>query len=120
MHSDRDSSYVFSGENITKTFMLKKGRTITALDSVSFGVHKGKISALVGPDGSGKSTLLRVIAGLLRPDSGALFFADKAHIGYMPQKFGLYEDLTVQENLDLYADLHNVASTDREDRKSVV
>jgi ABC-2 type transport system permease protein len=70
----------------------------------------------VGPDGAGKTTLLRIIAGLLRPESGELRFAEKPRIGYMPQKFGLYEDLTVKENLDLYADLRGVGLEERGER----
>ena len=78
----------------------------------------GELTALVGPDGAGKTTLMRLAAGLLRADAGELTVlgidvaADpqqvQDRIGYMPQRFGLYEDLTVQENLDLYADLHGV------------
>ncbi len=115
-------------ENIQKSFRIKKtGRVIPALESVSLTVPVGGVTALVGPDGSGKSTLLRIVAGLLRPDSGSLLFDGKrldgkvdealqARIGYMPQKFGLYEDLTVQENLDLYADLRNVGLDERAQR----
>ena len=87
-----------------------------ALEQVSLEVPSGKLSALVGPDGAGKTTLLRMIAGLLKADEGLLkvlgldVAADPQQvqdlISYMPQKFGLYEDLTIQENLELYADLH--------------
>ena len=101
-------------KNLTKTF----GK-ITALDNLSLDIEKGKITGLIGADGAGKTTLLRTITGLLIPDSGeisALGFNPVTQkkeltplIGYMPQKFGLYEDLTVIENLKLYADLKNVA-----------
>jgi ABC-2 type transport system permease protein len=111
-----DPAYIFSAENIGKSFTSKNGRTITALDSVSLAARRGGITALVGPDGAGKTTLLRIIAGLLRPESGVLHFAEEPQIGYMPQKFGLYEDLTVQENLDLYADLRGVGPDERESR----
>ena len=100
-------------KNLTKTF----GKT-TALDNLSLNIKKGKITGLIGADGAGKTTLLRTITGLLIPDSGeisALGFNPVTQkdeltplIGYMPQKFGLYEDLTVLENLILYADLKNV------------
>ena len=100
-------------KNLTKTF----GKT-TALDNLSLNIEKGKITGLIGADGAGKTTLLRTITGLLIPDSGeisALGFNPVTQkdeltplIGYMPQKFGLYEDLTVLENLILYADLKNV------------
>ena len=116
---------MLSCENVSKSFKLKTGRTLAALDSISFKVRSGGITALVGPDGAGKSTLLRIVAGLLRPDAGRLVFngrelgkneAPQAQTGYMPQKFGLYEDLTVQENLDLYADLKGVGPGEREER----
>lgn len=116
-----------SVENVSKSFRLKTGQSLVALDAVSFNVRPGSITALVGPDGAGKTTLLRIVAGLLAPTSGTLLFngrelgkksnADvQARIGYMPQKFGLYEDLTVQENLDLYADLKGVGRVEREER----
>ena len=100
-------------KNLTKTF----GK-ITALDSLSLNIEKGKITGLMGADGAGKTTLLRTIIGLLVPDKGEILtlgfnpVTQKDEltplIGYMPQKFGLYEDLTVIENLTLYADLKNV------------
>ncbi len=89
-----------------------------AIDHISTQIAGGCITGLVGPDGAGKTTLLRMMAGLLSPDQGQLRVAgldpltqrDALHavLGYMPQKFGLYEDLTVLENLQLYADLRNV------------
>lgn len=97
-----------------------------ALDRLSFRVAPGSITGLVGPDGAGKTTLLRLLAGLLHPTQGTLTVggldlaqADpRLHewIGYMPQKFGLYEDLTVAENLQLYADLRQIIGTEREQR----
>ena len=99
--------------NLTKTF----GST-TALDNLSLNIEKGKITGLIGADGAGKTTLLRTIIGLLVPNNGNISTLGynpvtqkeelTPHIGYMPQKFGLYEDLTVIENLRLYADLKNV------------
>lgn len=96
-----------------------------ALDSVSASIPAGCLSGLVGPDGAGKTTLMRLMAGLLRPSSGSLRVAGidpveagdelRTMLGYMPQKFGLYEDLTVQENLDLYADLRGVIGEARAD-----
>jgi ABC-2 type transport system ATP-binding protein len=97
----------------------------TALDDVTADIADGRITGLVGPDGAGKTTLLRLIAGLLLPDRGQLevmgFGAASAaraihrRLGYMPQQFGLYEDLTVRENLDLYAELRGLAPAERGD-----
>jgi ABC-2 type transport system ATP-binding protein len=94
-----------------------------ALKGIDFTAQSGAITALVGSDGAGKTTLLRLIAGLLAPDEGTLSVvgvdaaadpqAIQARIGYMPQRFGLYDDLSVQENLDLYADLHGVSAAER-------
>ena len=98
-----------------------------ALDDVSLEVQAGTLAALVGPDGAGKTTLIRLAAGLMTADAGELkvlgidVSADpqqvQDRIGYMPQKFGLYEDLSVQENLDLYADLHGI--TPRIERSAI-
>ena len=95
----------------------------SALDDVSLEVPAGTLTALVGPDGAGKTTLLRLAAGLMRADQGELQVlgidvaadpqAVQDRISYMPQRFGLYEDLSVQENLDLYADLHGVPQAER-------
>jgi ABC-2 type transport system ATP-binding protein len=110
------------GRNLGKTFLREK-ETIRALDGVSLELRRGQLTALVGPDGAGKTTLIRLIAGLLPADGGELkvLGIDVARdpqgvqdrIGYMPQRFGLYEDLTVQENLDLYADLHGAPAEER-------
>jgi len=95
-----------------------------ALDHIDTWIAPGTITGLVGPDGAGKTTLLRSLAGLLAPSSGAVRVLGqdpltegslREQIGYMPQKFGLYEDLSVQENLNLYADLRNVVGEARRD-----
>ncbi|KGF78041.1 ABC transporter ATP-binding protein, partial [Massilia sp. JS1662] len=101
-------------------------RSVQAVPEFSLRIPAGRLSALVGTDGSGKTTLLRLAAGLMRADSGTLpvlgidVAADpqavQDRISYMPQRFGLYEDLSVQENLDLYADLHGVAKDLRQAR----
>ncbi|ABD88583.1 ATP-binding cassette domain-containing protein [Rhodopseudomonas palustris] len=114
------------GTQLAKAFRGASRETVQALRNVSFHVPRAALTALVGPDGSGKTTLIRTIAGLLRPDAGRLSvlgFDVTTHtqavqdlIGYMPQTFGLYEDLTVQENVDLYADLHGVGLPERSER----
>ena len=96
----------------------------SALDHVDAEVWGGKVTGLVGPDGAGKTTLIRIIVGLLIPTEGeveVLGFnpvreAEQIHerCGYMPQRFGLYEDLTVRQNLSLYADLRGVLGEERE------
>lgn len=100
--------------------------TTPALDSISATIEPGKITGLVGPDGAGKTTALRLIAGLLTPTAGSItaFGYDvvkqtsrvREMMGYMPQKFGLYEDLTVMENLSLYAKLRNLPRSRRKER----
>ncbi|HRY46700.1 MAG TPA: ATP-binding cassette domain-containing protein [Candidatus Paceibacterota bacterium] len=113
------------------------GSAKPALTQVSARIRSGIVTGLVGPDGAGKTTLMRLLAGLLIPSSGQIRIRDLAGsknddldesgdasdwdspeawrelIGYMPQKFGLYEDLTVQENLDLHADLRGVVGEER-------
>ncbi len=110
---------------IVKTFQTGR-RSVAALNQLSAGVPAKQVTGLVGPDGAGKTTLMRLIAGILRPDEGAIsvFGMDsvaetaeiQANIGYMPQRFGLYEDLSVTENLDLYADLHGLLGDQRRRR----
>jgi ABC-2 type transport system ATP-binding protein len=112
-----------AGLDICKSFQLGTGEVVRALDRISLQARHGTLTALVGPDGAGKTTLIRLVAGLIAPDSGALRVLDidvttdpqavQERIGYMPQKFGLYEDLSVQENLDLYADLHGIGVAER-------
>ena len=107
-------------------FRREKGPPVQALDGASLEVRHGELTALIGPDGAGKTTLIRLAAGLLRADSGTLKVLDvdvavdpqrvQDRISYMPQRFGLYEDLTVAENLDLYADLHGVTAEERAQR----
>lgn len=84
-----------------------------AVDGVSASVPVGRVTGLVGADGAGKTTLLRLMAGLLAPDGGTVSASDA--LGYMPQRFGLYEDLTVAENLSLYADLRGLAPAEQGD-----
>jgi len=117
---------VIVGRGLHKRFRTQTKQTVQALDDVSFQVARGTLTALVGPDGAGKTTLIRLMAGLMTADQGELSVlgidvgadpqAIQDRIGYMPQRFGLYEDLSVQENLDLYADMHGVSAADRKAR----
>ena len=94
------------------------GNSPPALDGVSATIRAGEITGLVGPDGAGKTTLMRILTGLLVPDAGRVALAgydvvrdnDAIHVvsGYMPQRFGLYEDLSVMENMRLYAQLRGL------------
>jgi ABC-2 type transport system ATP-binding protein len=116
---------VLDVEDVTKRFDAGP-RTTQALNGVTIRVRRRTVTGLIGPDGAGKTTLMRLIAGLLVPDSGRITVLGtdcvrdpltvQHSIGYMPQRFGLYEDLTVQENLDLYADLQGLAEAERPGR----
>lgn len=119
----RDAALILEG--VSKTFFVEKQR-IDALHQVSCTIKANMVTGLIGPDGAGKTTLMRLCAGLLTADSGSLRALDidvardpllvQASVGYMPQRFGLYEDLTVAENLDLYADLQGVEKGARPER----
>jgi ABC-2 type transport system ATP-binding protein len=110
-------------DGVSKSFRRETGEAVLALDNISFSVEPGGLAALVGPDGAGKTTLIRLLTGLMKADSGVVTLlgidaakdpqAIQSRISYMPQRFGLYDDLTVRENLDLYADLHGVTKDDR-------
>ncbi len=101
--------------------------SVEAVESLTFDVAKGELFGIVGPDGAGKTTTLRMLAGVLRPTAGEAFVASydvgrdpesvKPHIAYMAQRFGLYDDLTVQENLDFYTDVYGVPETERRSRQ---
>ncbi|NPA93964.1 MAG: ABC transporter ATP-binding protein [Thermodesulfobacteria bacterium] len=114
---------------LTKTFG-SDDKIITALDNCSFKVKSGMVTGLIGPDGAGKTTFMRLCAGLLVPDEGEIkvlgmdavrdFLKVQSNIRYMPQRFGLYEDLTVQENLDLYSDLLGIPKERRQERYEIL
>lgn len=97
-----------------------------ALDGLDLSIGEGEIFGIVGPDGAGKTTLLRMLAGVMRPTSGTIHItgidalANKEqateHLGYMSQRFGLYPDLTVLENINFYADLYGVRGAERAER----
>lgn len=106
--------------------LTRRFGSLMAVDGLSFHVTAGEIFGLVGPDGAGKTTTLRMLAGVLPPDAGAVRVAGsdvvrdpegaKNHLSYMPQRFGLYEDLTVDENIRFYADIFAVKMKAREER----
>jgi len=108
--------------------LVKRFPGVCAVNHLSFAVAEGEIFGLVGPDGAGKTTTLRMLAAVLEPDEGTATVAGcdivhqadavKEFISYMPQRFGLYEDLTVDENIRFYADMFGVSRSDREQRAS--
>ena len=119
--SDVEGGVFLQARGVTKRF--GKDRGTTALAGFDLRARAGAITGVVGPDGAGKTTLLRLAAGLpgpaegplspLRPDTVRDVRAIKSRIGYMPQQFGLYQDLTVRENLELYADLQGLLGEQR-------
>jgi ABC-2 type transport system ATP-binding protein len=106
--------------------LTKRFAGTTVVDRLHFTVGTGEVFGLVGPDGAGKTTTMRMLAGVMTPDAGSATLAGhdvvqdpegvKNHISYMPQGFGLYEDLTVDENIRFYADLFGVGRAEREER----
>ncbi|MCX8588938.1 MULTISPECIES: ATP-binding cassette domain-containing protein [unclassified Gilliamella] len=110
--------------HVTKVFKQKNQQVTVALKPLSTTIFAQGVTGLVGPDGAGKTTLLRMLAGLLSPSAGQINVAQynptedrdqlRAILGYMPQKFGLYEDLTVSENLNLFADLRHIKQEERQ------
>lgn len=122
-----EKDFAVVAEGLTRTFNdAAAHKKIYALREASLKIPQGRMTALIGPDGAGKTTFLRMCCGLLRPDAGSLEVLGRdvvrcaqeiqSRISYMPQKFGLYEDLSVQENLNLYADLHGIAADVRQQR----
>ncbi|MFA7522226.1 MAG: ATP-binding cassette domain-containing protein [Halothiobacillaceae bacterium] len=120
-----ETAFAVTVQNLHKGF--GQGRqAVQAVDGATFAIGTGQVTGLIGPDGAGKTTLMRLVAGLLRPDEGDIQVLEidavrdplivQSSIGYMPQRFGLYEDLSVQENLDLYADLQGLAPNQRPER----
>lgn len=113
---------------ITTRGLTKSFVGVRAVDNVSFDVYPGEIFGLVGPDGAGKTTTLRMLAGVMLPDQGSAIVAGsdavrdpeaaKHNLSYMPQRFGLYEDLTVDENIRFYGDLFGVKANERQTRSA--
>src|SRR5580700_2762645 len=104
--------------------LTRRFGTLTAVDKLNLTVSKGEIFALVGPDGAGKTTTMRLLCGLMDPTEGSATVVGhdvvkdpdlvRDQIGYMAQRFGLYQDLTVDENMFFYSDLFGVTGKERE------
>ncbi len=117
-HAAPATEVAVSLQGVTRRF-----GALTAVDGLTLDVARGELFGIVGPDGAGKTTTLRMLAGVLRPTEGEVWVdgvdvardpeAAKPHLAYMAQRFGLYEDLTVQENLAFYADLYRVPRAER-------
>jgi len=105
-------------EIIRTEYFYKSYGSISAVTGISFNVYKGEMFGLVGPDGAGKTTTIRALCGLINPTSGKIEIFSKSisesrkeiqnSIGYLSQKFSLYGDLTIDENIEFFADIHNV------------
>jgi ABC-2 type transport system ATP-binding protein len=115
-----------AGQAIVRTVNLtRRFGALTAVDRLNLEIPAGEIFGLVGPDGAGKTTTMRLLCGLLDPTEGSIevvghdvtreLDAVKDQIGYMAQRFGLYQDLTVDENMDFYGDLFGVIGREREE-----
>jgi len=110
--------------------LVKRFDSFVAVDHVNLEVHRGEIFGFLGPNGAGKSTTIRILCGLLQPTSGTAMVGGldvatqseevKHHIGYMSQKFSLYDDLTVEENIDFFAGIYGVPKERRAERKNFV
>jgi ABC-2 type transport system ATP-binding protein len=117
-----DSGRVIEARGLARSF-----GDVVAVEELSFDVREGELFGLVGPDGAGKTTTLRMLAGVLRPTNGDATVLGssiarepermKSELAYMPQRFGLYADLTVRENLDFYADLYGLSRGDEREQR---
>ncbi|HYH09167.1 MAG TPA: ABC transporter ATP-binding protein [Thermoanaerobaculia bacterium] len=94
---------MIAARNLTRRFAAK-----TALDDVSLSIEPGELFGLIGPDGAGKTTFFRIVAGVLKPTSGSVTVKPDVTFGFVPQRFAMYEDLSVDENLRLRAKLYDV------------
>ena len=118
-------SAIIHAENLTRVFGSAKTGLLTAVDHLNLDVQEGEIFCLVGPDGAGKTTTMRLLCGLMNPTEGRAIVAGedvaknvdavKDQIGYMAQRFGLYQDLTVAENMAFYADLFGILGQERKE-----
>ena len=110
--------------------LVKKFESLAAIENLSLRIEKGEMVGLVGPDGAGKTTLLRILAAIMAPTSGKASVSGfdvvkdserlKEKIGYMPQRFGLYEDLTVQENLDFFSEVYQLTREQKKEKYTEV
>ncbi len=114
---------------VSVTDLVKRFGDFTAVNKINFAVKRGEIFGFLGPNGAGKSTTIRMLCGIITPTSGAGTVGGfdimtqqediKQHIGYMSQKFSLYDDLTVEENVDFYAGIYKIPRAEREARKNM-
>lgn len=117
---------VIEARGVRKCFLPDSPAPAEAIRGIDMTVPAGQLTALIGPDGAGKTTFLRILCGLMKPTAGTVSVLGidvtetprpvQERLSYMPQKFGLYEDLTVRENMDLYADLHGIPAEVRPKR----
>src|SRR5208283_778280 len=120
------ASTLMDNKTVVVRDLVKDFPGVRAIDHLSFDASPGEIFGIVGPDGAGKTTIMRILAGVLPPDAGTATVVQcdvvrdpegvKQLISYMPQRFGLYEDLTVDENIRFYADLFGVRRSQRQAR----
>jgi len=119
-----------NGQAVIVRDLTKRFGVFTAVNRVSFDVAKGEIFGFLGPNGAGKSTTIRMLCGILAPSGGQGSVAGfdvktepeqiKSHIGYMSQKFSLYEDLTAEENIDFYSGIYRIVQEKKRERKEWV
>lgn len=115
-----------AGSAVEVRGLIKRFNHVQAVEDVGFSVRPGEIFGLVGPDGAGKTTTMRMLASVMKPDAGSIRIdgvdvvanpaKTKHHVSYMPQRFGLYEDLTVDENIRFYADLFGIPGREWRER----
>ena len=119
------NDFAVIAENLTKKF-----ENFMAVDNINFTVKKGEIFGFLGPNGAGKSTTIRMLCGLLTPSKGKGLVGGydifkeseniKQIIGYMSQKFSLYQDLTVEENIRFYSGIYNVKQSEKKEKQCAV
>lgn len=119
----KGNSALLEIRNLSKSF-----GHLRALQNVSLTINQGTLTVIAGPDGSGKSTLLKCLLGLIQPDSGQIYLKGqkidknfepiRAISSYLSERFSLYPDLTVEENLDFYASIHMVPKERKEELKA--